>query len=162
MKRGFFFKRNSKPFYDKLKRLHLVNGFLVFTIILCGFFLITPFFEEAYPSLRYAIKHFHYFIGALILLMILFYLPKIKSHLQIMQTGKFKVILVLVLLLSMIISGFTLGFLAKPFPVLGKIALIVHDTTFFILVPYILYHAATKILFLKKQKVEETNKELKA
>jgi len=154
------FLKRDLDFYDRLKRLHFVNAVLVFVIMFCGFLLITPAIEEWFPSLRYAIKHFHYFVATLILLTIFFYLPKMKAHFQLMrQDKKYRVVLVLILLLTMIGSGFVLGFLSKPFPVLGKIALVIHDTAFIMLVAYVLFHAMAKALYLKRSGQQEMEKD---
>lgn len=150
------FKRKL-DFRDKLKRLHLVNGFLFFMIMICGFFLISTAFEEAYPLLRYAIKHVHYFIGTLILLAILFYLPKMKTHLKLLKKRKFNIVFVLAVLLSLISTGFTLAFFVTEPSSLRSAVLLVHDISFFLIVPFTIYHAVSRTLYFKRLATKKSN-----
>lgn len=152
-----FFQRNI-DFKTKLVRLHGLNGIFFFILMITGLLLISSTFYTAFPAVRYQLKNVHIVIGLLSILPILFYLPKIKTHLKLKQgKGNGNLYFVLGMLGMLMISGLILTFQKHLPPMASSVALTIHEITFWISIPYIAYHGITRSRWFKS--IEEGRRE---
>lgn len=164
MKWRLFFQRDSK-FSSKLLRLHHTNGILFFILMITGFLLISSFFYTAFPTIRYQLKIFHIWIGLLSIVPLLFYLPKMKDHIKLKQgKGTFNLYFIIGILAILTLSGLVLTFQKQFPPMIRSVALAMHDITFWIGIPYIVYHALTRsrsfrAMEKRRKRVEIINQE---
>ncbi|WP_433747018.1 molybdopterin-dependent oxidoreductase [Falsibacillus pallidus] len=147
-----FFQRNLN-FGKRLARLHHSNAILFFVLTLSGFILFSTSFRSLFPAVRVMVRDVHIWIGFVLCLPLLYYLPKMAKHLNTLRKRKqnrYNLYLVLSILLLLIVSGVFLTFHRQFPPQVSTAALFIHDFATWFGVPYVLYHSVTRSKWFKK------------
>ncbi|HEY2421942.1 MAG TPA: molybdopterin-dependent oxidoreductase [Neobacillus sp.] len=140
------FQRNLN-FGKRLIRLHHLNAMLFLVISATGFILFSTTFRSIFPAIRVLIRDIHIWIGVILCLPLLFYLPKMKRHLKTLQkkeTNRYNLFFILTILTLLIVSGFFLTFHRQFSPIVSFLSLFIHDIATWIGVPYVIYHSITR------------------
>jgi sulfoxide reductase catalytic subunit YedY len=156
----FFFQRKLN-FGKRLIRLHHFNALLFLFVSATGFILFSTTFRSIFPSVRVMIKDIHIWIGVILCLPLLFYLPKMKKHLKTLQkreNNRRNLFFIFTILLLLIVSGFLLTFHRQFSPIVSSWSLFIHDLATWFGVPYAIYHSITRSKWFK-QLVEEKQPE---
>lgn len=109
--------------------------------------LFSSTFRSVFPSIRVLIKDIHIWVGVILCLPFLFYLPKMRKHLKTLQKKKnnrLNLYFIFTILTLLIVSGFLLTYHRLFPPVVSTISLFIHDLTTWIGVPYAIYHSLTR------------------
>lgn len=141
-----FFQSNLN-FGKRLIRLHYSNALLFLVVTVTGFMLFSSTFRSAFPSIRVLIKDIHIWVGVILCLPFLFYLPKMKKHLKTLQKKKnnrLNLYFIFTILTLLIVSGFLLTYHRLFPPMVSTISLFIHDLATWIGVPYSIYHSLTR------------------
>ncbi|MGZ4161332.1 MAG: molybdopterin-dependent oxidoreductase [Neobacillus sp.] len=141
-----FFQRNLN-FGKRLIRLHHSNAILFLVLSVTGFILFSTSFRSLFPSVRVWIRDFHIWVGVILCLPLLFYLPKIKQHVKTLQKKKnnrLNLYFILVILILLIVSGFLLTYHRLFPPIVSSWSLFIHDLSTWFGVPYAIYHSITR------------------
>ncbi|RLQ93864.1 oxidoreductase [Falsibacillus albus] len=140
-------------FGKRLIRLHHSNAILFLVLTLTGFILFSTTFRSVFPAIRVMIRDVHIWIGVVLCLPFLFYLPKMVKHLNTLKKRKnnrINLYLVLTILILLIVSGFLLTFHRDFAPQVSTGALFIHDFSTWFGVPYVIYHSITRSKWFKK------------
>ncbi|UFT98191.1 molybdopterin-dependent oxidoreductase [Radiobacillus kanasensis] len=141
----FFSRRLS--FGLRLTRLHHANAFLFLLLSVTGLLLFSTFYRSQFPSSRVWIKDIHIWIGIISILPLMFYAPKMSKHFLTLRkkpNHRINLFFIMVLLITLILSGLVLTF-HRYFPsFFNTTALFIHGVTTWIGVPYAIYHSLTR------------------
>lgn len=166
MDKSIFYKKQQK-FGQRLKQLHHWNAVLFTFLAGTGLLLVSSEFRQWLPQVRIWVKDWHIWIGFLSILPLLFYGPKIFRHLQTLrkrQTNRQNLYFVLIVLLSLILSGIALTYQRVIGPGWSSLALLIHDVMTWIGLPYLIYHSVTRSQWFKaiekRRKQERENKRM--
>jgi methionine sulfoxide reductase catalytic subunit len=141
-----FFQRKLN-FGKRLIRLHHSNAILFLVLSVTGFILFSSSFRSIFPSVRVWIRDLHIWIGVILCLPLMFYLPKMKKHLKTLQkkeNNRRNLYLIFTILILLIASGFLLTFHRQFPPYISSWSLFVHDIATWIGAPYAIYHSITR------------------
>ena len=147
-----FFQRKLN-FGKRLIRLHHSNAILFLVVSITGFMLFSSSFRSIIPSVRVWIRDLHIWIGVILCLPLIFYLPKMKKHLRTLQKkekNRRNLYRIFTILLLLIVSGFLLTFHRQFPPYISSLSLFVHDITTWMGVPYAIYHSITRSIWFNR------------
>jgi sulfoxide reductase catalytic subunit YedY len=143
----------SRPYAQKLRKLHAWNGWLVLLLTITGILLFLPAFRMAFPQTRVWTKELHIILGLVSLIPILMYIPLIVKHMKQVSRKpgqKWNLRIVLFILAGWMISGLILWQYRQFPPQWNNAALIVHDVFSWVGIPYVLYHSITRMRWVKR------------
>jgi methionine sulfoxide reductase catalytic subunit len=152
MKYKFFFQLKL-TFGKRLVRLHHSNAILFLILTVTGLILFSTSFRSTFPALRVMIRDVHIWIGFILLVPILFYVPKMAKHLSTLKKRKnnrINLYMILLILFLLIISGILLTYHRQFAPQVSTVALFIHDASTWFGVPYVIYHSITRSKWFKK------------
>lgn len=141
-------------FGKQLADLHRWNGWIVLILAITGLLLPWDVVRGWLDGqVRNPIKQLHIGLGIISAVLIVLYIPLMRRHLkQIRQRPRQKGNLgfVLILLAGWFASGIVLWQLRRFPPEWANAALLIHDLLTWLGVPYILYHAVTRLRWMKQ------------
>ncbi|HET7627734.1 MAG TPA: molybdopterin-dependent oxidoreductase [Bacillales bacterium] len=144
--------------YKKLKKLHHLNVFLFFLLLLTGILLYWPAFRQHYPQQRIWARDVHIIIGLYLAFLLLRFLYRgLADHWdRLAKQGavgkKANLTFIVVVTAIMTVSGIILwGQRLLPFW-LNSVSLVFHDWTVIIALPFIIFHMVTRMWWVRKQR----------
>lgn len=162
MKGRIFFERNLN-FGKRLVRLHHYNAILFFLLSLTGLLLFSSSFRSTFPAVRVWVNDAHVWLGIVSCLPVLFYLTKMKKHLKTLQkkrNHRINLYFILLILLSLIVSGMVLTFHRQFPPYISTWSLMIHDLATWLGLPYVIYHSVTRSRWFKNLEKRTKRKEI--
>ncbi|RBW70697.1 molybdopterin-dependent oxidoreductase [Bacillus taeanensis] len=141
--------------WNKLKKLHVYNGWLIAFLLITGILLFLPSLRGPLASIRISLKQFHILLGFLSAVILLLYMPFFQEHWKRLKKQKSKrinLITMIAFIIVWIISGIVLTFEKSVPEDLVPFALFVHDLFTWIGLPIIIYHSITRLLWVQKQR----------
>ncbi|RBP83986.1 molybdopterin-dependent oxidoreductase-like protein [Cytobacillus firmus] len=157
------FQRNLH-FGKKLIQLHHYNAILFFLLSMTGLLLFSSAFRSTFPSIRVLMKDLHIWIGVIICIPLLVYIPEMKKHVKTLskkKNNRVNLRFILSILILLIISGFLLTFHRVTPPIVSSWALLIHDVATWIGLPYVIYHSMTRSKWFKKLEMRINKVEIK-
>ncbi len=145
--------RVRKAYGKKLSLLHTWNGWIVAILAITGLILIVGFWRGVLGEGRVWLKWIHITVGLASIVPVLYYLLLATKHwkqLKAKPWQQFNVLVVLGLLLGWFVSGVLLWQFKTVGPRISNGALLVHDMLTWFGLPYIIYHAITRVKWLKE------------
>lgn len=147
------FTWQSRPYAQKLRKLHSWNGWLVLLLTITGILLFLPAFRMAFPQTRVWTKELHIILGVVSLVPILMYVPMIVKHIKQVshKSGqKWNLRIVLLFIAGWMVSGLILWQYRQFPPQWNNAALIAHDLFSWIGIPYVVYHSISRMRWVKR------------
>lgn len=144
--------KSKISFRKRLVQLHHSNALLFYLLGLTGLLLFSSTFRSSFPAVRVLVRDFHVWIGFLICLPLILYLPYRKKHIKTLRKRKNNrknLGMVIVILLLLIISGVLLSFPRTFSPMVSTWSLITHDVATWVGLPYVIFHSVTRSKWYK-------------
>ncbi|THF84089.1 molybdopterin-dependent oxidoreductase [Cohnella fermenti] len=145
--------RKKPGFGKQLAELHRWNAWLVVVLAASGLLLSWGAARGWLGEGRVWLKQLHIYIGLITAIVLALYGPMMKRHLKQLRTRprqRGNLVFVLALLVGWLLSGIVLWQFRHLPPRWANIALVVHDLLTWIGLPYIAYHSATRLRWMRK------------
>ena len=153
--------------WNRLKRLHHLNGYATLFLFISGILLFIPSLRGPLAPYRVMLKDAHIWIGFATVAFLLLYFRYFAFHYKVIkkQQGKKRnLAMVIGLIIGWIISGTVLTFQRSLPEGLVQASLIAHDVFTWIGLPVLLFHSVTRSGWFRKRsdQLQEKKKELYA
>jgi sulfoxide reductase catalytic subunit YedY len=143
----------SRPYAQKLRKLHAWNGWLVLLLTITGILLFLPLFRLTFPQTRVWTKQLHIILGLVSLIPLIMYTPMIVKHMKQIRrkaVQKWNLRIVLLILVGWAVSGLILWQFRQFPPQVNNAALLVHDLISWVGIPYVIFHSVTRMRWVKR------------